>query len=127
MKRTSLAVALLFFVSSPVTLLAQEQVLTEMPAEEPTETLTETPQETAPSGIETVVSGKPGTSRPPCGMRRMQKEQCRHRKGQDGGKYDGGGYGKCRQDDRERLVQRLDMIEARMAKIEAMLEILVQR
>jgi hypothetical protein len=39
-----------------------------------------------------------------------------------GGQHGKGGHEKDRQ-----VVQRLDMIEARMAKIEAMLEILVRR
>ena len=41
--------------------------------------------------------------------------------------HGGGRHGKGSHGDDRQVIQRLDMIEARMAKIEAMLEILVRR
>lgn len=50
-----------------------------------------------------------------------------HGKGQDGKMHGGCRHGKEGNVDDRQVEQRLDMIEARMAKIEAMLEILVRR
>ena len=51
-----------------------------------------------------------------------------HGGGQHGkGGQGGGQHGKGGHDKHQQVVQRLDMIEARMAKIEAMLEILMRR
>jgi len=48
-------------------------------------------------------------------------------KGQGGMMHGGGQHGKGGHEKDRQVVQRLDMIEARMAKIEAMLEILMRR
>jgi len=48
-------------------------------------------------------------------------------KGHGGMKHGGGQHGKGMHEKHEQVVRRLDMIEARMAKIEAMLEILMRR
>jgi hypothetical protein len=50
-----------------------------------------------------------------------------HGKGPGGMMHGGGRHGKGGDHDDSQLAQRLDMIEARLAKIEAMLEILVRR
>ena len=50
-----------------------------------------------------------------------------HGKGQGGMMRGGGQHGKGGHEKDRQVVQRLDMIEARMAKIEAMLEILMRR
>ena len=52
--------------------------------------------------------------------------KCKRGKGK-GGKQGGGQHGKGKHDKHEQVVRRLDMIEARMAKIEAMLESLMRR
>ena len=57
----------------------------------------------------------------------MHKGGGQHRKGQGGMKHGGGQHGKGGHEKHRQVVQRLDMIEARMAKIEAMLEILMRR
>ena len=66
------------------------------------------------------------------GMGMMQRGKCRHDKGYGGMKHQckhsgAGGKGKRHHDKHAEVVQRLDMIEARMAKIEAMLESLMRR
>mgnify|MGYP001825122380 CR=1 FL=1 len=89
----------------------------------------------APAVTETPAAPAAGTasaadSRDPCPMHRMGKK----RMGADGGGMRGmqqgaGCKGKCKQKGKKHaeVVQRLDMIEARMAKIEAMLESLMKR
>ena len=54
--------------------------------------------------------------------REMKHEGRCGRKGKGGGKHGGGRHGK-----HDEVVQRLDMIEARIAKIELMLESLMKR
>jgi hypothetical protein len=51
----------------------------------------------------------------------------RHGKGKGGMMQGGGQHGKGGHEKDRQVIQRLDMIEARMAKIEAMLETLVRR
>jgi len=50
-----------------------------------------------------------------------------HGKGNGGMMHGAGRHGKGSEQDDRQLAQRLDMLEARLAKIEAMLEILVRR
>ena len=50
-----------------------------------------------------------------------------HGTGQRGMMHGGNRYGKGGNQDDRQVVQRLDMIDARLAKIEAMLETLVRR
>ena len=57
----------------------------------------------------------------------MMYKGCKHRKGQGGMMRGGGRQGMGRHDRHDEVVRRLDMIEARMAKIEAMLERLMRR
>lgn len=98
------------------TALAQEQEQTTidvMTDTSVTELETTTPAE---SGISTSVQQKG-----------MMYKGCKHRKGQGGMKRGGGRQGMGRHDKHDEVVKRLDMIEARMAKIEAMLESLMRR
>jgi hypothetical protein len=60
------------------------------------------------------------------GMGMKHKGKCQHGKGR-GGKKHGGYHDKEKHDKHADVVRRLDMIEARMAKIEAMLESLLRR
>ena len=82
---------------------------------------------------ETVESdaGAPATVTPetpqPMTGRGMMHGGGRHGKGQGGMMHGGGQHGKRGHEKDSRVIQRLDMIEAHMAKIEAMLESLVQR
>jgi hypothetical protein len=55
------------------------------------------------------------------------KGKCQHGNSQGGMRHGGGQHGKGGHDRHRQVVQRLDMIEARLAKIEAMLEILMRR
>lgn len=128
MKLISLAVATIYFLAGPVSALAEEQAGTEAP-------LT-----AVVSDAEASVMANPGMSQPMTCMG-MKHGGCQHGKCQGGMKHGGGQYGKgqggmkhgggrhgkgSHEKDRQ-VVQRLDMIEARMAKIEAMLEILMRR
>lgn len=157
MKSTILAATILLSLAGPVSVLAEapavtvkpfvakevlidveataQQAVTETPAaatapvtsmiEEQTTTVT--PQEEAAA-----VAGASGTvtPRPPCPMQGMGKM----RKGMGHGGHGPGcrkpgcdRHGGGQVDRHEQVVRRLDMIEARIAKIEAMLESLMQR
>ena len=61
------------------------------------------------------------------GQHGMLRGGGQHGKGHGGMMHGGGQHGKRGDHDEHQLAQRLDMIEARLAKIEAMLEILVRR
>lgn len=113
MKHTILAVSILFFMSSPASLLAEELAVTDRPSE------------VVASDIKSSTTENPGTPQPMPGKGMMHKGQ--HGKGQGGMRHGGGQHGKGGHDKHRQVVQRLDMIEARMAKIEAMLEILMRR
>ena len=75
----------------------------------------EEPTESVTSVTEASNSGNPDMPRPMRG------------KGHGGMKHGGGQHGKGKHDKHDQVVKRLDMIEARLAKIEAMLESLVRR
>ena len=129
MKRTTLAVSILLMMSNPAVVLAEELAVTDKPSE------------VIVSDVEASTSEGTGTSQSMRGMGLMHKGKGQHGKGQggmmrgggqhgkgQGGMMRGGGqHGKGGHEKDRQLVQRLDMIEARMAKIEAMLEILVRR
>jgi hypothetical protein len=115
MKCTTLAVSILLFLSNPVSVLAEEPVITDRPSETVATEVQSSTTETA---------GNP--RKKPCkGMGHQGKGQ--HGKGQGGMMHGGGQRGKGGHDKHRQVVQRLDMIEARLAKIEAMLEILMRR
>ncbi|MEN8802675.1 MAG: hypothetical protein ABF297_11925 [Thiogranum sp.] len=119
MNRTTLAVVILFSLAGPASVLAEEQAVAEA-------TVSDTEVSTAEDA---------GSSRPMRGMGMgmgmgkgmMQKGKGQHGKGHGGMKHGGGHQGGGHSEKHRQVVQRLDMIEARMAKIEAMLEILMRR
>ena len=135
MKRLILAMAILFSTTGSASALAEEQAPLEKPAE------------TIASDTEASTIVNPGTSKTMPGKGMMHgvgqhgkgqggmmrgsgqwavgSGQCG--KGQGGMKHGGGQHGKKGHEKNRQVVQRLDMIEARMAKIEAMLEILMRR
>lgn len=122
MKRSILALAILFSISGSASALAEEQVSPATPAE-PVATVTETPSSADPGTPPGMPgSGKHGMSQG--GMMHGGGQRC---KGQGGMMHGAGRQGKGRDQDDRQVAQRLDMIEARLAKIEAMLEILVRR
>ncbi len=108
---------MMFFLASPASVLAEEQtVSTEAPA------VTNVASETVVIETETATPAKTATSHSMHEMGGMHKG-----KGHDGMKHGGGQHGKGKHQKHEQVVKRLDMIEARLAKIEAMLESLVRR
>lgn len=128
MKRSILAMAILFSTTGSASVLAEEQAPLEKPAE------------TIASDTEASTTVNPGTSKtmPGKGMMHgggqhgkgqggMMRGGGQCGKGQGGMKHGGGQHGKKGHEKNRQVVQRLDMIEARMAKIEAMLEILMRR
>lgn len=124
MKSISTTVAMMFFLASPASVLAEEQTgSTEAPA------VTNIASETVVIETETATPANTATSHSMHQMGGMHKgkskgKQC---KGHDGMKHGGGQHGKGKHEKHEQVVKRLDMIEARLAKIEAMLESLVRR
>ena len=128
MKCTSIAVAMMFFLVSPSSVLAEAPaVSTEAPA------VTNITSETTVSGTEAVTPANPATSHSMHETGMMHKGKGQQGKGHDGMKHGGGQHGKGKgggqhgKGKHEQVVKRLDMIEARLAKIEAMLESLVRR
>jgi hypothetical protein len=115
MKRTTLAMAMLFSLAGPATVLAEEQSVSEKPAEP------------LVSGTEASTTVTPETPRSTPGMGMMHRGKGQHGKGHGGMKHGGGQHGKGHHEKHRQVVQRLDMIEARLAKIEAMLESLMRR
>ena len=110
MKPAVLAVTAAFYLASPTMHAAERQSVTEQPAKS--------------VGSSTLAStaANPGTPRTMPGMGRMHKGKGHQGMGHGGMQHGKGHHGKHRQ-----VVQRLDLIEARLAKIEAMLEILMRR
>lgn len=96
------------------------------------------PSEDIVSDVEASTTESTGTSPSIRGMEMARQGKGQHGKGQGGMMHGGGQHGKgqggmmsghgkgCHEKDRQ-VVQSLDMIEARMARIEAMLEILMRR
>ena len=115
MKYIILVMTILFSLAAPVSVLAEEQAV----SEGPTETIT--------SVTEASTSVNPDTPRPMHGKGMMHKGKGQHGKGHGGMKHGGGHQGKGHHEKHAQVVQRLDMIEVRLAKIEAMIEILMRR
>jgi hypothetical protein len=122
MKRSILAIAIMFSMACSASVFAEEQAAPANPAE-PVATISEAP-----------VPENPGTPPAMYGGGQHGKGQGgkmhgggQHGKGQGGKMHGGGRHGKAGNHDERQVTQRLDMIEARLAKIEAMLEILVRR
>jgi len=129
MKHTSLTVAILFFLASPVSVLAEEHMVLENSSETVVfETGASTPANPATShqmhDMGMMRKGKGQQGKGHSGMKHGGGQQG---KGHGGMKHGGGQHGKGMHEKHEQVVRRLDMIEARMAKIEAMLEILMRR
>jgi hypothetical protein len=122
MKHSILAIAIVFSIAGSASALAEEQATPENPAE-PAATVVEAPSAESP-GAPSVM---PGAEKPCKGKGGMMHGGGQHGKGQEGMMHGAGRHGKGSEQNDRQLAQRLDMIEARMAKIEAMLEILVRR
>jgi hypothetical protein len=130
MKQTISTMCILFLLTSPASVLAVDQAVVE--------TLPEavvSEQETVVSEQEAVViepliivaETETATDHQAHDGAESHKGKCKRGKGQGGNKHGGGQHGKGKHDKHEQVVRRLDMIEARMAKIEAMLESLMRR
>ena len=128
MKRSILAMAVLFSMSGSASALAEEQAASEKLSETVTSD-TEAPSTVSP-GTPQMMPGKgmmhSGGQRGK-GQGGMMHGGGQRGKGQGGMMHGGGQHGKGGHDKDRQVVQRLDMIEARMAKIEAMLESLMRR
>ena len=114
MKQTVLTLTILFSLAGPASLLAEQQAGAEIAPK------TAVPDNQTPSTV------APDISRPMAGMGKRHKGCCHHGKGPGGMKH-GAGHGKGQHNKHAQVVQRLDIIEARLAKIEAMLETLMRR
>ena len=122
MKRSILAIAIVFSISGSASVFAEEQATPESPAE-PVAAISEAPAPENP-GTPPAMYGGGQYGKGQGGMMHGGRQ---HGKGQDGKMHGGCRHGKDGNDDDRQVEQRLDMIEARMAKIEAMLEIMVRR
>ena len=142
MKRSILAMAILFSITGSVSALTEEQAASEKLSEtiasdtEASSTVSpETPQMMPGKGM--MHSGGQhgkgqggmmhGGGQRGKGQGGMMHSGGQRGKGQGGMMHGGGQHGKGSHEKDRQVVQRLDMIEARMAKIEAMLEILMRR
>ena len=128
MKPATLTMLILLSLAGPASIFAAEQATSEKPEETAD---TDTAASSATTEIRWPAHGKgmlhQGKVQHGKGHGGMKHGGSQHVRGHDGKKHCGrqhtdGGTGKHQQ-----VVQRLDMIEARMAKMEAMLEILMRR
>ena len=131
MKHAILAVTILFFLSSPLSVLAEEQAALEEPTESVT-SVTEASNSVNPD-MPRPMHGK-GHGGMKCGGGQhgkghggMKRGGGQHGKGHGGMKRGGDQHGKGHDEKHAQVVRRLDMIEVRLAKIEAMIEILMRR
>ena len=115
MKLTISTVALLFAMAGPFSVLAQE------------EAAQATTTEPIIGEPETATQANPQSPCPMHNKGMMHKHKCHHDKGRGGMKHHCKHDKKGKHERHQRVVQRLDMIEARLAKIEAMLESLMRR
>jgi hypothetical protein len=136
MKQSILAIAIVFSMACSASLSAEEQATPKDPAE-PVAATAESPSIENP-GTPPVMHGDSqggmmhGEAQHGKGQGGMMHGAGQHGKGQGGmmhgaGQHGRGRHGKGDEHDDRQLAQRLDMIEARLAKIEVMLEILVRR
>ena len=145
MKHAILAVTILFFLSSPLSVLAEEQAALEEPTESVT-SVTEASNSVNPD-MPRPMHGKghggmkcgggqhgKGHGGMKCGGGQhgkghggMKRGGVQHGKGHGGMKRGGDQHGKGHDEKHAQVVRRLDMIEVRLAKIEAMIEILMRR
>jgi hypothetical protein len=114
---------MMFFLAGPASVLAEDQTVST-----DTSAVTSIRSETAVTETETAAPANPADSHQMHEMGGKHKGKGQHGKGGHGGmKHGGGQHGKGMHGKHEQVVKRLDMIEARLAKIEAMLESLVRR
>ena len=129
MKSTILAAAILITLTDPVAVLAEAPALTVKPlaADVAPIDVESSAQQAVAAGTVASVTGNPGQPCPMQGTGMMRKGMGQGGKGpacrKPGCDRPGGGQ----QNKHEQVVRRLDMIDARIAKIEAMLESLMQR
>ena len=116
------AMAFLFGLSATTAVWAQEQAVSEVPA-----VSEETPEATASVADASTADDNdtPAVMRGRCMMHQGKGHQ--HGQGHGGMKHGSGHGGKGRHDKHAQVLQRLDLMEARLAKIEAMLEGLMRR
>lgn len=110
--------AILSYLFGPAAVFATEQAESENPAQ------------AIASDSETSSIQPSNTSRPMSAMGMGHKGHCKHGKGHGGMKHGHQGkgeHGKGHHDKHAQVVKRLDLIEARLAKIEVMLENLMRR
>ena len=136
MKHIALTATLLLSLANAPSVLAEEQVVQIEPveaisAEATTTTAPDTPVSAASeptretTASDSATASTPGDTGKPCPMKGAGKVS----KGKDwpckgkGDKRKGG----CRHDKHQQVVERLDLLDARLAKIEAMLESLLRR
>jgi len=110
MKHSLLAVSAMFFLASPVLILAEQQSVVKQQPD-----------------VVVVSEAQEGSSNndAPCPMR--GKGMMHKGMGQHGMGHEGMMHGKGKHEKHDEVVRRLDMIEARMARIEVMLEALMRR
>jgi hypothetical protein len=131
MKHAILAVTILFSLSGPLSVLAEEQAALEEPTESVT-SVTEASNSVNPD-MPRPMHGKGhggmkhGGGQHGKGHGGMKHGGGQHGKGHGGMKRGGGQHGKGHDEKHAQVVRRLDMIEVRLAKIEAMIEILMRR
>ena len=131
MKHAILAVTILFSLSGPLSVLAEEQAALEEPTESVT-SVTEASNSVNPD-MPRPMHGKGhggmkhGGGQHGKGHGGMKHGDGQHGKGHGGMKRGGGQHGKGHDEKHAQVVRRLDMIEVRLAKIEAMIEILMRR
>ena len=117
MKRITSLIAIIVPLIMSSTAFAEDVVVSDLPS-------APVVSETEPADIQNPDAQMPMYSMHGMGMK--HKGKCQHGKGR-GGKKHGGYHDKEKHDKHADVVRRLDMIEARMAKIEAMLESLLRR
>ena len=128
MKPVTLIVLILFSLTGPASTFAEEHTTSEKPAEtSDTDTTassatTQPPRPAHSKGMMHQGKGPHGK-----GHGGMKHGGARQGKGHGGKKHCSKKHGDGGTDKHQQVVQRLDMIEARMAKMEAMLEIMMRR
>lgn len=125
MKSTILAAAILITLTGPVAVLAEATAPATAMVEE--QAATETPLEAVAAGTVASVTDNPRQPCPMQGTGMMRKGMGQGGKGPVCRKPGCDRLGGGQQNKHEQVVRRLDMIEARIAKIESMLESLMQR
>ena len=112
MNRMKLAVFFLLFISNPILVQSEEIEKKEIPSTSPE------------SGIDTSITN---SRHHIGGMSGKHKGKCQHGKGHGGKRHGSARHSERNAVENDRLEHRLDLIEARLAKIETMLEALLRR